>query len=451
MVFKGFRLRLIFRVTLLVGVLFLLIYSVLNTSWLITPLVLLMIGFAQLAELIYFLEAHIREVSNFLLAIKHKDFSGTYSEIGKKKSSRILQSAFNEINAAFKEVSTQKELHYLYLQTIVEHVGVALICFKTDGEVTLMNDAAVKLLQLPYLRNIQSLKRLEEHLPAQIISLEPGQKVLVKLNIANSIHDLSISGTVFKLEQEEYKLISLQNISSELEGQEVISWQKLIRVLNHEIMNSVTPIISLSGIIHEKLDKNVNLIGVHDIKIQRELAEILKGIGTISNRSKGLLNFVKNYRSLTSIKPPQFEKVEISLLFDRVMQLLSSQLEKNGISLSIEVSERNLAIKAGDIELLEQVLINLILNSRDALHNKENAEIILSAKSNGQKVIILVTDNGKGIPKAHIENIFTPFFSTKKEGSGIGLSLSRQILFLHKGTLAVSSELGKYTSFRLEI
>ncbi|MBX2843606.1 MAG: PAS domain-containing protein [Flammeovirgaceae bacterium] len=213
-------------------------------------------------------------------------------------------------------------MHYLYLQTIVDHIGVALICYKPDGEITLMNDAASQLLRLPHLSNINSLKRIDGHLPEQIKSLEPGQKILVKLNIGNSLHHLSIYGAIFKLEQEEFKLISFQNIRSELKGHEVIAWQKLIRVLNHEIMNSVTPIISLSGIIHKKLGENIDLISGNDVEAKVELVELLKGIGTIEYRSKGLLNFVKNYRSLSSINKPNFKKVEVGLLFDRVLQAI---------------------------------------------------------------------------------------------------------------------------------
>ncbi|CAN0480962.1 unnamed protein product, partial [Scytosiphon promiscuus] len=242
-----------------------------------------------------------------------------------------------------------------------------------------------------------------------------------------------------------------QKIRSELEGQELIACQKLIRVLNHELMTSVTPIISLSGIIHKKLGENIKLIPRDETPVKNELGEMLKGIGTIEHRSKGLLNFVKNYRSLTSINKPNFKKVEVSVLFDRVLQLLFGELKRMGITLKKELPLNNLVLKAADIELLEQVLINLVLNSRDALKDKnENSEIILSAETNGQKIKIMVVDNGSGISPENLENIFTPFFSTKKNGSGIGLSLSRQIIFLHKGTISVNSELGKYTYFRLE-
>lgn len=238
-----------------------------------------------------------------------------------------------------------------------------------------------------------------------------------------------------------YTLISLQNIHSELEEKEMEAWQKLIRVLTHEIMNSVTPISSLAGTVNKLLNDPG--------KLDDEISDIKNAVKTIQKRSEGLIHFVENYRNLTKIPKPNFETFRVSVLTDRIYNLMKNEFAGNNIKFNTSIVPDNLTLSA-DSELIEQVIINLLLNAKFAIKNQQNPEIsIRSYTDAGSKVIIRVEDNGPGISKEIQDKIFIPFYTTKKDGSGIGLSLSRQIMRSHFGSITVVSKEGEGTAFIL--
>jgi nitrogen fixation/metabolism regulation signal transduction histidine kinase len=402
-----------------------------------------------LSELIRYIERSHRDLENFLLAIRQSDFSSLFPSLRNKGKDDGLKQAYHEILKVFQGLRSEKEFGHQYLQTVVEHIQIALICYDEKEEVQLMNEAAYQLFGKPYVKNIKALELTDKHLLETIRNLAAGRKELVKVTIQNATLHLSVQATAFKLGQKSYKLVSFQDIGSELEAQEVESWQKLIRVLTHEIMNSVIPIATLSSVINEMLQEKAIQNAHHSQPEEEEDADIRNSLQTIENRSKGLVSFVRAYSSLTQTAKPVMREVKVAELFTRVYTLLRPGIDKKGINFTILLLQDDLRIMA-DPELLEQVLINLILNAIDALEGREKPAIELTASINaGQQTVIQVKDNGAGIDEEVLQNIFVPFFTTKKKGSGIGLSLSKQIMLLHKGNITVQSAKGEGTVFRL--
>lgn len=426
----------------------LLSYSTSRTEpWILTNIFLGLLIVGMSIALFSYVERFQKELGTFLMSIKHRDFSLNFSTVNQGKNTRQLHEAFNTILGSYRDLRVEKEVHYQYLQNIIEHIRVALICFKADGEVVLMNQAAHGLLGRPYLGNINGLNKVSDVLYDTIASLDPGEQVLKKLVLKGELHHLAIHKSSFKLVEGAFNLVSLQNIKSELEEQEVESWQKLIRVLTHEIMNSVTPVLSLTGALGRQLE---TLPDESSTPFSEDsLHDFQQGIRAIENRSEGLLQFVHAYRNLTRIPTPQIEPVRIQMIFDRLQYLFKEEWEKAGIEVELSVDPQELEILV-DPNLLDQVLINLIKNAMEAVRERKGGTLSLHAfAGQNERTIIQVADNGKGIDRELQEKIFIPFFTTKKQGSGIGLSLSRQIMRLHKGNITFQSEPEEGTVFTL--
>jgi len=431
MVFKKFRTNCIIR-ALTLALSFFTFFLILTQTALYSVLIIIgILIIYQIVALIHYVEKTNRELTRFLQSIRYSDFSQSFKDDGKGKSFDLLKKSFTEVMNAFRKARAEKEEQARYLQTVVKHIGVGLIVFQPDGEVQLINKAAKQLLGINQLKNIKSLKPLSEHLVKTLLSLKPREKTTIKVEIDSEFLQLSLYGTEFKLGGNKYSLVSLQNIHSELEATEIEAWQKLIRVLTHEIMNSVTPISSLASTINGLVKENV---------VSESIADIRDAAQTIKKRSHGLIHFVDAYRNLTLVKKPNFEIFQIKDLFSRVEKLMQADFKKKSIRFRVNVEPRTLELTA-DPELIEQVLINILLNAQQAVDGCENAEVHLEARLDKRgKIVLEVKDNGPGIPKDNLEKIFIPFFSTKEGGSGIGLSLSRQIMRLHKGTIGVHSK-----------
>ena len=385
-----------------------------------------------------------KDLTRFLHSIKYSDFSQTFTHKKIGKSYEELNDAFNQVLDQFRKTRGEKEEQNRYLQTVLRHVGVGLIAFDKIGRIEFINHSARKLLGVNQITHLNILDQFEKSLSLKLLEMKSGGRATIKLFDETDIIQLIIYATEFKMQNKIIKLVSLQNIQSELEEKELESWQKLIRVLTHEIMNSVAPISSLSNTVNDMLSngaaKKLDDVQIDDIK---------SAVNTIHRRSEGLINFVENYRNLTNIPKPNFEIFSVKVLFDRLQRLLQNDLEKYSIHLVIKVEPISLEVTA-DSDMIEQILINLIINSTHALKNIEKKIISLSAGLNEKGMIIIkVTDNGPGIPTDIQEKIFIPFFSTKSSGSGIGLSLARQIMRAHRGNIRVSSQQGEETTFTL--
>ncbi|MCB0314601.1 MAG: ATP-binding protein [Calditrichaeota bacterium] len=444
MVYKRFRIVLAGRVLLLGGFIFLLYFLILQTSYYAATLIVAALIVYQFTSLIAYVEKTNRDLTRFLDAIKYSDFSQTFAHTGLGSSFNELKAAFNEVIEKFQKTRAAQEEHFRYLQTVVQHVGIGLIAFNSEGEVSLLNNAAKRLLNVSHLKNIKSLAGSSEKLVEALFRLTSGQKALIKLKQHDQLMQLAVYATEFKLQHQRYTLVSLQNIGAELEEQEMEAWQKLIRVLTHEIMNSITPISSLASTANELLK---------DVVANGEAGDSLDDIGnalqTIRNRSEGLSNFVDAYRNLTRIPRPNFQIFPIQGLFERITMLMRTQAAAGKVDLRSEIRPASLELTA-DPELVEQVLINLAFNAIQAVAEQPEARVILSARMDERgRVLIQVEDNGPGILPEVLDKIFIPFFTTKKGGSGIGLSLSRQIMRLHRGTISVQSEINTRTVFTL--
>jgi two-component system nitrogen regulation sensor histidine kinase NtrY len=449
MVYKSFRINAVVRSLVLGGTLFLLFYLLSQTNLYATATVVALIVVYQIYSLVHHVERTNFELSRFLRSVRYADFSQTFSSAGRGQSFDELNAAFTEVVEEFQKARAEKEEHFQYLQTAIQHIGVGLIAFTSDGQVTLVNTAAKRLLNVDQLVNIRSLEPVSRSLVDSLFSMKSGNKVLVKAEIHKEPLQLVVSATELKLRGEHQTLISIQNIRSELDEKEVEAWQQLIRVLTHEIMNSITPISSLASTVNEMLTLDAPTEGAQRTLTPEVIQDVQGAIKTIEKRSQGLLHFVDAYRSLTRIPPPKFQIVSIAELFGRVEQLMRQRLADDRITLKVTTEPESLELTA-DPALIEQVLINLVLNAAEALQGRSDATISLSAYiAERGRITLEVTDNGPGIPKDVQDRIFIPFFTTKPNGSGIGLSLSRQIMRLHGGVILLDSSPGNPTTFAL--
>lgn len=469
MVFKRFSVAVFIRTVLICLSAFLLIYILTKTSFIATPFIVALLIIAQIYSLIHYVQKTNRDIARFFDSIKYSDFSQSFRTNVKGSSFEELNSAFSEVIEEFRKARAEKEEHYRYLQIVVQHVGIGLMAFTQDGNVELMNTAAKKLLKVHGVDNISALARISPAFVASLREIKSGDKVLVKIMAENELSQLSIYATEFKLKEKHYTLVSLTNIQSELEEREMEAWQNLIRVLTHEIMNSVTPIVSLSSTAssllndaisiskngsgtREKGDKtlNSNVQNPHVEQPDGENLRDVKGaLDTISKRSEGLLHFVDDYRNLTRIPTPNFQMFKLTDLFGRIEKLFSDRFHLRKIWYTYSTDPPNLELTA-DPDLIEQVLINMVLNSISSLSSTPSPIIKLFGKIDDRgSTLIQVIDNGQGIPEELQEKIFIPFFTTRKEGSGIGLSLARQVMRAHKGGITVHSIPDKETVFTL--
>ena len=449
MIYKRFHVVVLARVFLLSGTLYLFFYLILKsgTTYFATIFIIGLIILYQIYALIFYVEKTNRDLNRFLMTIRHEDFSQTFLGSGLGSSFDELKAAFNEVIQKFHRTRAEKEEHFRYLQTVVQHVGIGLIAFQPDGKVELINNAAKRLLKIPRLKGIGELESFSKPLVQKLRDLKSGQKALVKVDVQNELLQLAINATEFRMRDQNFTLVSLQNIQSELEEKEIEAWQNLIRVLTHEIMNSVTPIASLASTINDLLNSNGEK---SNAALNEETRSDVHGaLRTIQKRSEGLLHFVDAYRNLTRVPVPNFQIFSVMELFKRVHHLMQAELAQQVIRFDHTVIPVSLELTA-DSELVEQILINILKNAIQAVADQANARIDLISKIDDRgRVIIQVADNGPGIPKDMLDKIFIPFFTTKESGSGIGLSLSRQIMRLHRGSITVRSQPNEETVFTL--
>jgi signal transduction histidine kinase len=449
MVYNRFRLNCIIRVILLgltiFGFFFILFQTFLYAALFIVGVFIIY----QIYALIHYVEKTNRDLTRFFTSIRYSDFSQTFKDVRLGPSFDGLRKAFTEVMNVFRKTRTEKEEHYRYLQTIVQHIGIGLIAYQPNGDVELINTAAKRLLGIPALKNIQSLETFSKPLVDTLFKIKPKGRALIKVEDQNELLHLALYATEFKMRGQIFSLVSIQNIHSELEEREIEAWQKLIRVITHEIMNSITPISSLASTINEMIKESYQIPTTKEKIDSESLTDIHEAAKTIQKRSQGLLHFVDAYRNLTLIQKPTFQLFPVKELFSRVEKLMQANIKEKSIRLRLNVDPKTLELTA-DPELIEQVLINLLLNALQSVAGHKKAKIDLIAHLDGRgRILIQVKDNGPGIEDENLEKIFIPFFSTKEGGSGIGLSLSRQIMRLHRGSITVHSEPKKQTIFTL--
>ncbi len=447
--FRKFRYIVIFRVVLLFLTLLLVFILAYSEKYRLSMILAGALAVLQVILLIRYVERTNRKLTQFLQAIRHADFSSSFSDPGRGKTFENLNKEFNRVIEEFRKYRAEKEEHFNYLQTVVQHISIGIIVFRKDGKVDIFNNAIKRLLKIKNLRYVQDLKKVKDDLPETLLKLKAGDSTVLKIFIQEELLQIAVNATEFRLRGEDYVLISFQNITAELDEKEIESWQKLIRVLTHEITNSITPITSLASTIKDMLFVSENGKTLLQELEEEDVESIEGAIDTIQGRSQGLLNFVEIYRNLTRIPKPNFRYFRVSEAFERATQLLKPKIDQQGITCETRVFPPDMMITA-DPDLVDQVVINLILNAMDAVKEAEDPKIsILASLNSNNRVVIDFKDNGSGIKPDIMDKIFMPFFTSKKHGSGIGLSLSRQIMHLHKGSITVKSKLGEGTIFTL--
>ena len=417
-----FRSLTIVQVLMLVASISLLAWSIFSTDHVAVPVVIAVIVLLQVIGLLGYVESHVITLEEFFAAVNYEDFTRRFVEDDLDVE---LKEAFNRILAGFQDARAERDIQASYLETVVKHVPVPFIAARADGSLSLVNNPARRLTGLPALRRFDQLAELDPKLPNMMQSIEPGSQQLLQTRIRDIPAELRVSVSEIRIAGETERLYSIENLSGELTARESSAWRNLIRVLTHEIMNTLTPVTSLAQTTATMIDE------------PDAADDIREAVTTIARRSEGLMNFVSRYRELLKVPQPDPATISVTDALNSVTGLMASELQ--GVHLEIDVVPESLEVYA-DRQLLDQVLVNLVKNAADAMQGAKSRELRLSGNMDFGRVLLRIRDNGPGIPEETMDQIFVPFFTTKKDGSGIGLGLSRQIMTAHQGEIVVESD-----------
>lgn len=445
MVYKHFNRLLLFRLLFIVGLAFAIGCLVMMGKSLFFMIFLSSVEVILVAEFVHFLNSTNRQISFFIQAINNDDTTLRFPIKTGNAIINDLHNSLNELNVILQKAKVSNQIRERYFSEILQHIGTGVLVLNEKGFITEVNPAALDLFGIPNLTHITQLDRVDSKFKQELQQLAGSNKQVITLRKGNDAIQIVTRCSVINLKEEDIKLITLQDIRGELERKELDSWVKLIRVLSHEIMNSLAPVTSiaqsLNSIWKEKLASEPNC---SDDAIE----STVKGLEVIGERGEGLIRFVQSYRMLTKVPVPQFSQVRVQSLFDRLSILVSPLKADYGVAIQFHAPVPDFEVQI-DEQMMVQVVINLVKNSAEALQGCENPKIEIHAhKLSVDKVEILVSDNGPGVPDEILEEIFVPFFTTKATGTGIGLSHSRQIMRAHGGSIGCNSEPGK-TVFRL--
>ncbi len=448
MIYKRFYVWIVVQI-ILISLTPVLFWFVLSKEYmLVTTYSLFAFWIIQIGYLIFYINKTNRDLSRFFSAFQYQDSTLVFNEQKKDKAFQNLHQSFNRIINAFGKVKIEKEKDFVFFQNTVELVGVGLLAFDHKGNVRLCNKAFKDLFLVKDFQNISELECIESEFPDFLFRVKTGTQNLRKYLVKSRILKLAIRAVDFRLEEDCIKLIAFQDIKNAIDKGEMDAMHKLIRVFTHEIMNSVSPISMLSGSLIDLYEKNGNQ-PCKEILSEGAISNTVMGLKTIRKRSKGLMAFVDEYKNLTQLPKPHFELLSVKKLFSHIDTLFMEEFKLENIEFTTHLYDSEQELIA-DEKLISQVLINLIRNSIEALVNTESKSISISTGQGNPVNFIIIRDNGMGIPNDVIDSVFTPFFSTKEKGSGIGLNLSRQIMRLHGGTIAVRSKPNRLTEFSLQ-
>ncbi len=417
-----FRLLVVAQVAGLLVTAFLLAFVTTHSEHVATPIVIGVVIVLQVVALLHSVESHVDTLEDFFAAINYEDFTRQYVT---DDVDAELKRAFNRIIERFSAARAEREVQAAYLETVVRHVPIPLLAARNDGSLRLVNNPARRLTGIARLAHIDDLAGLDPTLPEMMRDIEAGQQRLLQVRFRDVPVELRVSVSQIRLEGDAERVYSMENLSGELSARESSAWRNLIRVLTHEIMNTLTPVASLAQ----------TSLGMIDRADARD--ELEEAMSTIARRSQGLIHFVQRYRELLQMPQPRPETLGVASVLRGVVRLMSNDLKH--VAVEIDVSPESLEVEA-DPALLDQVLVNLVRNASDAMLNTEAPRLVLKARLEFGRTLMQIIDNGPGIPPSIQDQIFIPFFTTKRDGSGIGLSLSRQILLAHGGQLVASSD-----------
>ena len=432
--FKKFTLMIVIRTLFLMITLLLAVQLSLTPGYLVTTLCLFGLMMFQCFALVQYVSKTNAELVRFFDAARYADFSQRFEMKNLGAGFSDLGQAFSDILKRIQAVRTEQEQELRHLKALVEHVPVPLMSLHSQGTITLWNNSARRLFGTNSVTKLDDLRQFGPHFKQQIQNVKIGERQLVNIDVDNMSQQLTISATQLVISGRIEMLISMQDIRSELDGAQLEAWQDLVRVLTHEIMNSITPVASLAKTAVD-LVEDVKSSAQQHPELVAELDDVTDAVQTVARRSDGLMQFVGSYRRLTRLPPPKKLNMEVAQLFKQVCQIACQNWVEKGINIRTEISPATLSILI-DVDMVEQMLINLLLNAEQALINTESAEVLLKASLNKRgHAVIELCDNGPGVPDELKQKIFVPFFTTKREGSGVGLALTRQVMIAHGGNV----------------
>jgi nitrogen fixation/metabolism regulation signal transduction histidine kinase len=440
---------LMLRSLLLLLSLSLLAYAFINTNWYVVEGLLLLLIMAQLAEITHTLTRTNREIARFLDAIAYDDTTQSFTGLARLAPYRDLGMAMGRVMDRLRKGRSEREEMSRYLAAMLAHVPVALVSREDDGRYVLLNTAARQMFDLPGNTTLD-LDRYGLEFRSGLEQLKAGGRQLLPLERGTSTIIVKVAATGFWSRGEHRTLISLQNIGDELSAQQLDAWHRLIRTIAHEVMNSLTPISSLSQTARELVTLAQSQLE-HDDKTVSILDDAIEALEAVARRSEGLLHFVQNHRRLTQRMTARPEDTLLIRVFARLERLLGPEMAARGIRFEHDCKPQTLRLQV-DPELLDQALINLLRNAMEAVAGRSDAQIRLSAEApGGGDVAIRVSDNGPGIAPELREQIFVPFFTTKQQGTGVGLTLVQQIASLHGGSITLTDAPGGGALFTLRL
>ncbi len=446
MIFRNLYFQIVYRVTLLVVLALGAGWSVLAGLSIYVTLLCLLLMIPLVYNLISYLNTANRKMSYFLESIQNNDSAMLFPDDTDEKYIRELYVGLNKVNEQIQRLKIERQQREQYFQTLLEHVATGILTFNSNGFVLHANAATKKMLGVEVLTHIKQLERINRNLYQSVLNIKPFEQKLVSVSTEHGTIELLLKATPFKTQQEELVLLSIQDIRNELDEKEVDSWMKLIRVLMHEIMNSIAPITSLS----ESLNKYYIIDGrpiLPEEVSEKTIQTTIRGLDVIRDQGKGLILFVESYRKLTRLPKPDKKLFKVEDLINRVKVLYSALENSDKVKLTGTIKPAEMELFA-DENLIAQVLLNLLKNALEASEkNPESSVQVIAESASDKRPKICVIDNGPGIPDEILEQIFVPFFTTREKGSGIGLSLSRQIMRLHGGSLQVRSDPNRETVF----
>jgi len=401
----------------------------------------------ETAALLWYLTRIRRDLLKLINALVNEDQSMQFSRVRRDPYFNAIHAGFNALISDFRLVRLDREAEQRFFEETVNHVQFGLVAFNEKGEVTLVNQAFLELFGLSGIMHLDALKEASTELPDFFKQFSPGKEKLKKITLPDGQHHLIFLASGFVLKGENISLISVRDISREMDRNELEAWQKLLRVMRHEILNSISPIQLIAGNLSKRLQPEGELVPLEQLTAE-EVLDIKTGLDTIHRRASGLSVFLDAYANM--YRTPEFTPVptEIAPLLKRIEQLFKEEAQHQKTSLFVDCPHKELKLDM-DEKMIEQVLINLVKNAMEALKSQSTREITLSARVERKEVVLSVEDTGSGIPQDQMESIFVPFFSTRESGTGIGLSFSQHIMRMHGGQIRVSSTQDKGSVFQL--